>query len=132
GMERSDAERNAQETVDKFIEHLKTLKPEASGSIEIDGSRFEYEPSPTGRGYHSGGASAVHWVRSDEHSEKLLRELERKAEKQKKLPREKQGLPFVVAYDNRESELRPGTSYSALTGSRAWYSGTTIERSEWL
>lgn len=132
GWERGEAEKRAQATANKLINHLKSLDAQAKGSIEIDGTRFEYEPSPLGRGYHSGGVAAVHWVRSDRHSEKLLLELKRKAVKQQKLPPEKRVVPFVVAYDNRETELRPETAYSALTGSRAWYPGTTLERSRWL
>ena len=130
--ERGQAETNARATADKFIRYLKTCDAHASGSIEIDGTRFEYEPSPTERGYHSGGATAVHLVRRDEHAAKLLLELERKAAKQQRLPPERQSMPFVVAYDNRESELRPNTAYSALTGSRGWYSGSVEERTKWL
>lgn len=119
--ERNKAEEQARTIARKFIEHLKDLSPLDRGSIQIDGTRFEYEPSPTQQGYHSGGVTAFHCVRTEKHKMKLLRELEHKASKQRKLPPEKQATPFIVAYDNREPELDPLTAHSALTGSRCCY-----------
>lgn len=118
--ERSAAQEKARTTVSKFIEHLNGVSPLERGATQIDGTRFDYEPSHTGHGYSSGGVSAFHCIRTEKYKEKLLRVLEHKASKQRKLPPEKQAIPFVVAYDNKEWELDPIAACSALTGSRCW------------
>lgn len=72
-----------------------------------------------GIGYVSGGASALHIVDGDAHASRLLREIQRKAEKWEKLPPEQRvSSDFVVAIQNDETWCLPLTVLSALTGSR--------------
>jgi hypothetical protein len=130
--ERSSAEKTVDDVVKRVIEHLRGVGATASGSLSIDGHRFDYGPSPIEEGYAAGGVAAVHWLRDDHHGAKALVEIERKAVKQPRLPPKRRETPFIVAYDNRESELTAVTVLSALTGSRCAFSESRAgEREYW-
>lgn len=70
----------------------------------------------------------MRWLRERELGNKLLRELERKAKRQARLPSRHVETPFVVAYDNRESDLTPEAALSALTGRRGFAGSSLGER----
>ncbi len=58
----------------------------------------------------------MHFLRTEEHANKLLTDLERKPNRQSRLPNWARTPPFIVVYDNRESELR-ATKRSAASSS---------------
>ncbi len=118
GAERANQEKAIREIVAGVIQHLAHQPLSQSGEITIDGHRFIYGPSPLSEGYAAGGLTACHSIRDEAHSDKFLRDVRTKAERRANLPEDRRSTPFVVAYDNRESELSPVTAHSALTGSR--------------
>lgn len=93
---------------------------------------FFFRPSPMGRGFAGGSARVAHVVDVATHTEKVIRDLERKAERQTRLPKELQTTPFLVAVDVREFSRGPEVVLAALTGARCCWGGSEDQRSAWL
>lgn len=67
-----------------------------------------------------GGVSDVRWMKDDEQRDGLQKKLVRKAKRRPHLPPNHKSTPFLVAIDNKESDLTPAAILSELTGGRNW------------
>jgi hypothetical protein len=81
---------------------------------------FGFEPSRSERPSAGGGVTAAHLIDESTLGAKFLQRLEQKANRRKALPAEYQHSPFLIAVRNQQSELRPLTVLSTLTGPRCY------------
>ncbi len=94
---------------------------DASGSPKENwiGS-FGFAPCDDDRRSAGGGVTAVHLIDDATLGAKFLEKIRFKADKRQGLPAAHKRTPFVVALQSHESELRPVTVLSTLTGPRTW------------
>ncbi len=118
--ERKKHEDLTKEVLEEVLEKLSVLPPDSAGEIVIGEHRFLYKPSPLDRGYAAGGVTMAHYVNIEDHKEKLLKDLKRKADRRASLKSHPHlhRIPFIVAYENWEPELRELYVLSTLTGMR--------------
>ena len=121
GAEKKQFEKRVDEVVDELLEKLSRVRHGSTGELWIGEHLFRYKPSA--KGYAAGGVTAVHWIDDEKHENNLLKALHFKAKKQPKLPIAWQGVPFVVAYENWETECDDLRVLSTLTGTRTAYVG---------
>jgi hypothetical protein len=130
-QDRKRVEDRAHEVVRDLVEHLAGLDPDASGELQLSEHQFRYEPSPLAHGYATGGVTDVFFIPEEGYLQKVLDDVQRKADQQAKLPPAWLAAPYVVAYDNRDPWLMPGATFEALVGSRAYVDPELREDPAW-
>lgn len=120
GTEVQGCQNRVKEVVAEVIEKLSMEPNGSTGEIVIGEHRFAYKPS-LDPGYVAGGVAKPHYVNIEEHTKKLLRDLEHKANKRPILPPKRRGTPFIVACENWEPGLSELCVLSTLTGMRTSY-----------